>query len=436
MFSPDGESVAFTRYDQTSRSVSAMVADKNGAGERVVISMKLGEMALDWSPHGAELLVSSSDPTNNEVALVAVDVKTTGTRSIVKRIWRQFGFATWLAGGRGVLLVASEASEPRQIWHVDPATGAVRKLTSDIAGYTSLSASADGSRVVSGVADSESAIWIGRPGEPAARWQHVEKGAGRNDGTSGVAWTHDGRLLFVARSQGQRAIWSMDRDGGNRRQISSGGDAWAPVLSPDGRTILFSSSRDGSPEDIWRMNIDGGEPRRLTTFAGMLGSATWAPDGRSIVVPGLRKDVPGFFIVPVDGGDPTLLTSELFGRPSISPDGKWLVAQSWDDQRRAVTTVVPYPEGRPRRLIPEVRIEGSGISWNPDGSLRYLRRDGANSNFWRVSLDGKNSSPLTPWETDVVSGVAWSRDGQLASVRSRTVNDVVYLTGLDAMLQR
>ena len=65
-------------------------------------------------------------------------------------------------------------------------------------------------------------------------------------------------------------------------------DMW-PAWSPDGRRIVFTSTRDGDPE-VYVMNADGSEPRRLTTTPGRDAHPSWSPDGRTIAFQSPRLD--------------------------------------------------------------------------------------------------------------------------------------------------
>jgi Tol biopolymer transport system component len=67
-----------------------------------------------------------------------------------------------------------------------------------------------------------------------------------------------------------------------------------PAISPDGRRMLFDSDRSGGG-DIYVMDANGSDVRRLTTHPAMEMAAMWWDEGRSIVfqraVPGRRPDV-------------------------------------------------------------------------------------------------------------------------------------------------
>lgn len=78
-------------------------------------------------------------------------------------------------------------------------------------------------------------------------------------------------------------LYTVDRDGTNRRRLTSYGVYTAEAtLSPDGRTLVFTSMKDGDLE-LYTMNVDGTNVRRLTNTPGYDGGAFFSPDGRMIV---------------------------------------------------------------------------------------------------------------------------------------------------------
>ena len=78
-------------------------------------------------------------------------------------------------------------------------------------------------------------------------------------------------------------LWRVPMSGGRAEQITTGDGDARPRFSPDGKTLVFMSSRSGKSQP-WLLPLAGGEPHALAEFPGQAGAADWAPDGQSIAV--------------------------------------------------------------------------------------------------------------------------------------------------------
>ena len=77
-------------------------------------------------------------------------------------------------------------------------------------------------------------------------------------------------------------LYTVDRDGKDLKRLTNFGVYTAEgVLSPDGKRIVFTSLKDGDL-DIYTMNVDGTDIKRLTTTPGYDGGPWWSPDGKKI----------------------------------------------------------------------------------------------------------------------------------------------------------
>jgi len=116
-------------------------------------------------------------------------------------------------------------------------------------------------------------------------------------------WSPDGKTILCTimdRNIGKWKIWTMQPDGSQPTQLTTGSDAndIHPSWSPDGSRIIFASDRGvsgGKPNyDIWIMNADGSNPKQLTTNGSRDDHPIISPDGKTIFFRsnrGLKWDV-------------------------------------------------------------------------------------------------------------------------------------------------
>jgi TolB protein len=130
-----------------------------------------------------------------------------------------------------------------------------------------------------------------------------------------------------------------------------------PAVSPDGKSIAFTSDRSGRPT-IYRMNVDGSAPKRIV-FAGSYNSEpVWSPDSSSIVFSGYDPSKKNYdlFKIDHDGKNMARLTSSKIGpdkwsnneKPAFSPNGKFIAYVSDRTGQKQIFTV--DLAGRERRL--------------------------------------------------------------------------------------
>ena len=133
------------------------------------------------------------------------------------------------------------------------------------------------------------------------------------------SWSPDGkRLVFDSTRDGDTELYSVDADGANpvRLTDSPGGD-WAAAWSPDGRRIAFSSERSGESQ-VWAMDADGSNTTQLTTDpAGSIWPA-WSPDGMQLAITSWRTGVSQVWAISADGTSPREL-----GRSQSTQDSVW-----------------------------------------------------------------------------------------------------------------
>jgi Tol biopolymer transport system component len=127
-------------------------------------------------------------------------------------------------------------------------------------------------------------------------------------------------MLAVSVSRGFE-LYLMDSDGTNRRRIPnvSGGVAFAS-WSPDGKKIVYATATPppNQSADIHIMNSDGTGDRRLTHAEGVSEYPCWSPDGKEIAFQTSRDGNFEVYVMNADGSNPQRLTDHpgFDGRPS------------------------------------------------------------------------------------------------------------------------
>ncbi len=187
-------------------------------------------------------------------------------------------------------------------------------------------------------------------------------------------------------------IVTAHADGSDARRLTEtpGYDAEA-TLSPDGKTLVFTSVRDGDLE-IYTMKADGSDVKRLTHEPGYDGGPFFSPDGKRIVY---RRDAPA---------DPAALDRylSLLGQGLYSPGALeiWVMDRDGTNKRQVTrlgaASFAPYfhPDGK-RILFSSNHPEPKGRNFDlylvrDDGTgLERITSDPAFDGFPMFSPDGK-----------------------------------------------
>lgn len=264
-------------------------------------------------------------------------------------------------------------------------------------------------------------------------------------GIPGVAST---QIAFISGRSGYKELWVMDYDGANQRRLTSLGSVvlmprWspdasriaftcyirsatrattaqicmysmeagrlmafpmfngtnsAPAWSPDGNTIMFSSSMYGDVE-LFTMDTNGRNVKRVTYSNGVDTSPAWNPrTGQQVAFVSDRGGRPNLFVMNADGSNAEridLLDRGYVIDPTWSPNGQ-LLAFSY--QRSHSNYDLYVMDIATRQLVQLTRDAGRNErpSWAPDGrhlvfeSTRTGRRQ-----IWTMLADGTQQRQLT-----------------------------------------
>jgi tricorn protease len=183
-------------------------------------------------------------------------------------------------------------------------------------------------------------------------------------------------------------LWSVPRDGGEARQLTTGGHETHPFFSPDGKWIAFTGSYDGNT-DVYVIPAGGGEPRRLTWHPREDNVVGWTPDGKRILFTSGREayaDFERLYTVSAEGGVPEVLPMWRGEEAAFSPDGeriayvpnvKW--QEAWKRYRGGQTTPIYIVQLNNLQLekIPRQNSNDASPVWMGDTVYFLSDRNGA-----------------------------------------------------------
>ena len=441
--SPDGKQLAFVREDPSQnggqREYAFMIANEDGSAEKKLAVHKISAGVFysrggpAWSPDGRTIAYGQVHRMGDSGSggyrnVIAVRVADGVEQPITSQRWdgplTPFMRIVWLADNSGVLVTGAEQETLHQIWYLAWPGNEARSLTDGLNDYEDISLTADSGTLSAVRSDRVVNLWIAPNGEARSARQ-ITSGAGREDGSRGISWTPDGKIVYHSTAGGNQNIWITEADGAGNKQLSPQAlENSGPAVSPDGRYVVWASWSGAL--GVWRMEIDGSNPKKLTARAAR--SPHVSPDGKWVVYSHPNNIV---IKIPIDGGDEAQLTDKPAGGAVISPDGK-LIACNYQEEatRQFKIAIIPFEGGPPTRVFDLLGGPNRSLWWTPDGrAIAYIVTSNGVSNIWAQPLAGGEPKPLTDFKDQRIFNFAWSRDGkQLALSRGVVNSDVVLIT--------
>ncbi len=429
-FSPDRKRFAFMRGHIRSGKTQLMVADADGSNVRVIASspqdVQFQAEGPSWSPDGRTILATAISSRAGAPSLIqAVDVQA-GTTETIGQPWAILRDVAWLPGGRSFLVTGLDLSgSSTQIWRVSYPRGDRSPVTNDLNAYIGVSVSSDGRSIATVQSETEASIYVAQGPDKEPR--RVTTAASRADGTYGLAWMPDGRLVYTSTASGVPQIWIVDRDGASLRQLTSQDTvALFPRVSPDGAWVYFASYAKAA-WSIFRIAPEGTGLQQIATSIerGDAVLLPLSPDGQWIYFTSMKTGVPQLMRAATSNGAEEPASKAFFRATDVSPDGAHACGATWDDEHRRITFAILDLRTDTLELRPGWP---TNVFYTADGKLARLDRIAGKSIVTVSSSSGAAPEPLTPPSDDLLFFGAASRDGRVAFSRGQRISDVVLIT--------
>ena len=417
-FSPDGEQIAFVRHNIPEGTPDIVVSQADGLNERTlarrtredadVFPTDMKGVGPAWSPDGSVLACPTVNHSRNpqEMNLELLNVSDGRSRRLNQRPWYYISQIAWLKDGSGLLIASSESPDvPSQLTFISYPNGDSRQITNDPNNYNRISAASDSNHFLTLNVEKNSSIWLTPAGNEK---QFSPLNLDQKKGATEIACRPTGQLIYSVYDGKNLNLWSLDINEKSSRQLTFDlNDNFKPTASPDGRYIVFVSTRTGK-QNIWRMNADSTEPKQLT-FGSYEDMPEVTPDSKWVIyrTGGSVKKV------SIDGGP----TEKLFDKgglyPVVSPDGRKLaffINDKPDSGQWHIEILDLQSHTTIGQLtLPEATKPFNGLRWTPDGrGLTYVSVTDGAANIWLQPLSGGSPQPLTSFKEAEILSFSWT----------------------------
>jgi len=270
-FSPDGQTVAFTRDTGHGVSFIEMIPFTPYAAPAKQVKRMVWpgfENVLSanpaWTPDGKQIIFESNKGGSRHLFLALAN----GAGDPTDLSGLGDNVTSAVISAQGKLAYAHEA-ENVNIWKISMHSTSAAERPSRLIASTRISntpaVSPDGASL---------AFASNQYGVPEI-WTSKIDGTGlmqltslKNPGTGSPSWSPDGsELVFDARIDGQPHLYVISSNGGLPRKIATPGNGLVPAWSPDGKWIYYASDFSGRSE-IWRIPPSGGTAEQVTSDGG------------------------------------------------------------------------------------------------------------------------------------------------------------------------
>jgi Tol biopolymer transport system component len=260
-------------------------------------------------------------------------------------------------------------------------------------------------------------VWTDRTGRLLGRAGPVDENS-----MSSPTLTRDGQRIAVSRVvEGNADVWLLEvaRGTWNRFTFDPSYDSTGQ-FSPDGRQIVFRSSRNGSYDLFIKSTSGTGDEQLLVATPHTKSPMSWSPDGRTLLYVTLDPaNGADLWALPMTGGGkpfPVLQTRFDEMDAHFSPDGRWIAYQT-NESGHFEIYVRPFPGPGGSHLVSTAG--GAQPQWAHDGKEVFYVSPGNQMMAVPLTLasDGqsvKSGTPVRLFDVRLASGTSITTPGGAA----------------------
>lgn len=253
-----------------------------------------------------------------------------------------------------------------------------------------------------------------------------------------LQYSPDGTKLLLTRIHvGKMTVWTMASSGKELKELIPGHTMpyFDASWSPDGKRIAYVYDTLQGQDGKFQINTcaaDGGDDKVFIPHKAFEEAPRWSPDGKTMLWVSTRDGNAELYTVDAEGKNQKRLTSEIAFdlHPAWSPNSKQIAFSSGRTGRQKLFTMLA--DGTKVVRITDGDFLDSWPVWSPDGKrIAYVSNRSGNFDIWLMNADGTAPKNLTAHPGQDTSPT-WSPDGKsLAFVSNRSGGTDVYTIAVE-----
>ncbi len=428
----NGQYDVFVYDRQTSQTTRVSVATNGaqGNGESAASSISTDGRYVAFESFASNLVANDTNADVSDVFIhdrqsnqtILVSLSTNGTQgnnaSDTPSISNDGQYLAFRSDSTN--LVAGDTNNSSDIFVRDLLTGETTRVSNSSNG-TQANGSADSPSISSdgryiGFSSTASNLVLNDTNNFADVFQHDK----------GTPATSDQYIVFDSTRNGNREIYAMNIDGSNVRRLTNTSSRNSnPTCSPNGQYVAFSSDRTGTFQGFV-MNYDGANARALDNRTAEEIYPSWSPDSKAIAyaVKQTPTSTRQIEVLGLDGSTRTLASGTF---PAWSPDGQQIAYES-----NSQIALMRADNGAFLGKLTSGAFFNGQPAWSPNGQrIAFVSNRDGNNEIYVMNNDGSNQVRLTNSVGDDQHPF-WSIDGsKIIFWSNRTGNVDIYIMNAD-----